>query len=102
MPIYEYRCLKCGHQFEKFQKISDTAASKCEKCGDRVTRVFHPVAIRFKGSGFYSTDYGKGSSRKKGGAEQSGKPKKEAGGKPKKEAGGKSKKDKAPAKKSDA
>ena len=65
MPIYEYRCLKCGHQFEKIQKISDNPARKCEKCGDRVTRVFHPVAIRFKGSGFYTTDYGKGGARKK-------------------------------------
>lgn len=60
MPIYEYRCLKCGHQFEKMQKISDDAVSKCEKCGERVTRIFHPVAIQFKGSGFYATDYGSG------------------------------------------
>jgi len=93
LPIYEYRCLKCGHQFEKFQKISDTAASKCEKCGDRVTRVFHPVAIRFKGSGFYTTDYGKASSRKKKDKKQEGKSKKGGGGKQKK---------KEPAKKSGA
>jgi putative FmdB family regulatory protein len=59
LPIYEYRCLKCGHQFEKLQSISDHAVKKCEKCGARVTRLFHPVAIHFKGSGFYSTDYGK-------------------------------------------
>ncbi len=59
MPIYEYRCLKCGHQFEKMQKISDRPVSRCEKCNERVTRVFHPVAIHFKGSGFYSTDYAK-------------------------------------------
>ncbi|MEK6537168.1 MAG: FmdB family zinc ribbon protein [Actinomycetota bacterium] len=59
MPIYEYRCLKCGHQFEKLQKIADRPVSRCEKCNERVTRVFHPVAIHFKGSGFYSTDYGK-------------------------------------------
>lgn len=57
MPIYEYRCLKCGHQFEKLQNISDRPVGRCEKCGERVTRLFHPVAIRFKGSGFYSTDY---------------------------------------------
>ena len=70
MPIYEYRCLKCGHQFEKMQKIADRPVSKCEKCNERVTRVFHPVAIHFKGSGFYSTDYGKkhGDSRKKSGS----------------------------------
>jgi putative FmdB family regulatory protein len=83
LPIYEYRCLKCGHQFEKIQKISDTAESKCEKCDDRVTRVFHPVAIRFKGSGFYSTDYGKDSSKKKSDKKQEGKPKKAAGDKSK-------------------
>ncbi|MHB0866834.1 MAG: FmdB family zinc ribbon protein [Thermoleophilia bacterium] len=59
MPIYEYRCLKCGHQFEKLQNITAQPVRRCEKCNERVTRVFHPVAIRFKGSGFYSTDYGK-------------------------------------------
>lgn len=41
------------------QKISDRPVSRCEKCNERVTRVFHPVAIHFKGSGFYSTDYAK-------------------------------------------
>jgi putative FmdB family regulatory protein len=66
VPIYEYRCLKCGHQFEKLQNISDSAVKRCEKCGDRVTRVFHPVAVRFKGSGFYSTDYGKHAGAKQG------------------------------------
>ncbi len=64
MPIYEYKCLKCGHQFEKMQNISDDAVRRCEKCGEQVTRLFHPVAVHFKGSGFYSTDYGKGSTRK--------------------------------------
>ena len=59
MPIYEYRCLKCGHQFEKIQNISDNAVRRCEKCCDQVTRLFHPVAVHFKGSGFYATDYGK-------------------------------------------
>ena len=62
MPIYEYKCLKCGHQFEKMQNISDDAVKRCEKCGEQVTRLFHPVAVHFKGSGFYSTDYGKQSS----------------------------------------
>lgn len=59
MPIYEYRCLKCGHQFEKLQNITDRPAGRCEKCGERVTRLFHPVAVHFKGSGFYTTDYRK-------------------------------------------
>ncbi|MHB0915538.1 MAG: FmdB family zinc ribbon protein [Thermoleophilia bacterium] len=100
MPIYEYRCLKCGHQFEKIQKISDTAASKCEKCGNRVTRVFNPIAIRFKGSGFYTTDYGKGgAARNKKGEQKEGKSGRDEGGKPKKDKGGKPK-SKSSAKKS--
>jgi putative FmdB family regulatory protein len=58
MPIYEYRCDK-GHTFEVLQRMSDDAIEKCEVCGAPVQRVFHPVAVHFKGSGFYNTDYGK-------------------------------------------
>ena len=58
MPIYEYRCEK-GHTFEVLQRMSDDPVSKCEVCGAPVHRVFHPVAVHFKGSGFYNTDYGK-------------------------------------------
>ena len=57
MPIYEYRCEK-GHQFEVMQKMSDPAVTSCTKCGAPVQRVFHPVAVHFKGKGFYNTDYG--------------------------------------------
>ncbi len=57
MPIYEYRCKK-GHTFEVMQRISDDPVSECEVCGTPVQRVFHPVAVHFKGSGFYNTDYG--------------------------------------------
>ena len=57
MPIYEYRCKK-GHQFEVMQRISDDPVQICEVCGAEVQRVFHPVAVHFKGSGFYNTDYG--------------------------------------------
>jgi putative FmdB family regulatory protein len=57
MPIYEYRCEK-GHTFEVLQRMSDDPISKCEVCGAPVHRVFHPVAVHFKGSGFYNTDYG--------------------------------------------
>ena len=85
MPIYEYRCLKCGHQFEKLQSISDHAVKKCEKCGARVTRLFHPVAIHFKGSGFYSTDYGKKSTS---GDKSEEKPKKKSKDQKKKAAAG--------------
>jgi len=57
MPIYEYRCKK-GHVFEVMQRISDDSVTKCEVCGASVARVFHPIAVHFKGSGFYNTDYG--------------------------------------------
>ncbi len=58
MPIYEYRC-KNGHEFEVMQSMSDPPVDKCEVCGAPVERVFHPVAVHFKGSGFYTTDYGR-------------------------------------------
>jgi putative FmdB family regulatory protein len=57
MPIYEYRCEQ-GHLFEVMQKITDDPVTSCETCGAPVQRVFHPVAVHFKGSGFYNTDYG--------------------------------------------
>ncbi|MFL5908665.1 MAG: FmdB family zinc ribbon protein [Solirubrobacterales bacterium] len=56
MPIYEYRCLN-GHTFEVIQSMSDDPVGTCEVCGAPVERVFHPVAVHFKGSGFYTTDY---------------------------------------------
>jgi putative FmdB family regulatory protein len=67
MPVYEYKCEK-GHQFEVLQKMSDDAVTKCEVCGAPVQRVFHPIAVHFKGSGFYNTDYGK---QKRGGSSSS-------------------------------
>jgi len=64
MPIYEYRCPK-GHVFETFHRMDDPAPSACEICADGpLERVLHPVAVHFKGSGFYATDYGKGGSRR--------------------------------------
>jgi putative FmdB family regulatory protein len=58
MPIYEYRCEKDGHTFEVMQRFSDDPVETCEVCGAPVQRVFHPVAVHFKGKGFYNTDYG--------------------------------------------
>jgi putative FmdB family regulatory protein len=58
MPIYEYRCDK-GHTFEVMQRMSDDPVTSCNTCEAPVQRVFHPVAVHFKGSGFYTTDYGK-------------------------------------------
>jgi putative FmdB family regulatory protein len=57
MPIYEYRC-ENGHLFEVMQRITDDPVTACEVCGAPVQRVFHPIAVHFKGSGFYNTDYG--------------------------------------------
>ena len=57
MPIYEYKC-EHGHTFEVMQRMSDDPVQICETCEAPVARVFHPVAVHFKGSGFYNTDYG--------------------------------------------
>jgi putative FmdB family regulatory protein len=65
MPIYEYRCPN-GHTFEVFQRMTDPPVDGCEVCGaGPVEKLLFPVAVHFKGSGFYTTDYGRGS-RKKG------------------------------------
>jgi putative FmdB family regulatory protein len=56
MPIYEYRC-ENGHNFEVLQSMSDDPVAACEVCGAPVERVYHPVAVHYKGSGFYTTDY---------------------------------------------
>jgi putative FmdB family regulatory protein len=74
VPIYEYKCPN-GHVFERFQRMSDAAPDVCDVCSEGpVQRVLYPVAVHFKGSGFYSTDYGRGSRKKdvsKDGAEPS-------------------------------
>ncbi len=57
MPIYEFRC-ENGHTLEVMQRITDAPITECETCGAPVTRVYHPIAVHFKGSGFYNTDYG--------------------------------------------
>jgi putative FmdB family regulatory protein len=62
MPIYEYRC-ENGHTFEVMQRMTDDPVATCTTCEAPVQRVFHPVAVHFKGSGFYTTDYG---TRKRG------------------------------------
>ena len=72
MPLYEYRCDR-GHTFEVMQRMSDDPITSCTTCEAPVQRVFHPVAVHFKGSGFYTTDYAR---RKKSGGGSSD----EAGG----------------------
>jgi putative FmdB family regulatory protein len=59
VPIYEYRCPN-GHVFEVLKRMDDPPPGVCETCGEGpVERVLYPVAVHFKGSGFYSTDYGR-------------------------------------------
>ena len=68
MPIYEYKCPN-GHVFELFQRMSDDPPEACPTCGaGPLERVLYPVAVHFKGSGFYTTDYGRGSKRRDGGS----------------------------------
>jgi len=67
MPIYEYRCPE-GHRFERFQSMTAPAPERCDVCeAAPVELVLYPIAIHYKGSGFYTTDYGKGKSAKKEG-----------------------------------
>jgi putative FmdB family regulatory protein len=67
VPIYEYRCPK-GHTFERFQSMTAPAPEECDVCGaSPVEIVLYPVAIHYKGSGFYSTDYAKKPQPKEGG-----------------------------------
>ena len=72
MPIYEYRCPE-GHTFERFQSMTAPAPEKCDVCGAApVELVLYPVAIHYKGSGFYTTDYGKGKGAKADGDSKGG------------------------------
>lgn len=72
MPTYDYSCPN-GHSFELFQRMSDPPPAGCAVCGaGPVERVFSPVAVHFKGSGFYSTDYGRGGAKKRDGDKDGG------------------------------
>jgi putative FmdB family regulatory protein len=67
VPIYEYRCPN-GHHFERFQAMTAPPPERCDECGaSPVELVLYPVAIHYKGSGFYTTDYGRGKAAKKDG-----------------------------------
>jgi putative FmdB family regulatory protein len=78
MPIYTYRCKNCGIQFDEQQKFSDPPLTRCPECSKKtLTKVFQPVGIVFKGSGFYATDHrspsgaGRSSSKSSEGGEKS-------------------------------
>jgi putative FmdB family regulatory protein len=74
MPLYDYKCSKCGYIFEVQQKISEEPLKHCPKCKGHIKRIISPAGIIFKGSGFHVTDYGRKAERKK---EVKEKPKKE-------------------------
>ena len=75
--MYEYQCRKCKHRFERIRKFSDRALKTCPECGGRLEQLVSASSVRFKGSGWYATDYaskgssktpGEGASEKAGGA----------------------------------
>jgi len=72
MPIYEYRCLDCGHQFELMQKFSDPPAETCTSCSGNVQKLISRSAFHLKGSGWYVTDYGRNGSANGKAASQNG------------------------------
>jgi putative FmdB family regulatory protein len=79
MPLYEYECTACGHQFEVIRKFSDPPEDKCPKCGGPVHKLQSAPAFQFKGSGWYVTDYGKsGQSDNKAGSDSKSDTKKDA------------------------
>jgi putative FmdB family regulatory protein len=75
VPIYEYECESCGHRLEALQRISEDPLTTCPECGGELKRLISAPAFRFKGSGWYVTDYGgkrPGSEAKSGEAKGSG------------------------------
>jgi putative FmdB family regulatory protein len=72
MPLYEYECDACAHRFEVIQKFSDAPITTCPVCGGSVHKLLSSPAIQFKGSGFYLTDYGRGTGKKEAAKGDSG------------------------------
>jgi putative FmdB family regulatory protein len=64
MPVYEYRCKSCGKTHEIEHGVNAERPTVCPSCGGALARVFHPIGVVFKGSGFYKTDYGASSKQK--------------------------------------
>ena len=67
MPTYEYECTSCGQHIEVFQRIVEDPLTTCGVCGGTLRKVFHPVGIVFKGSGFYATDSRSAAAKKRDG-----------------------------------
>jgi putative FmdB family regulatory protein len=64
MPTYEYRCKECGHELEVVQSFSDAPLTECAICGGQLRKVFSPVGVVLKGSGFYRTDSRSGNGKR--------------------------------------
>jgi len=77
MPIYEYRCLKCGSVLELLQRADGPLLKECPKCGGSLKKLISPPALQFKGSGWYITDYAHKKEEKKSKTEEKTKEKKE-------------------------
>jgi len=97
MPIYEYRCKKCGTQLEVLVRSSDKQPKRCKKCGGSLEKLFSSPAIQFKGEGWYVTDY----ARKGSVAEKVEKELSSDGGSDKSTSNDKEKPKKTPAKKTE-
>jgi putative FmdB family regulatory protein len=75
MPLYEYRCRECDHTYERLERMSAPSTGTCPECGGEATRLIGVPALQFKGSGWYVTDYGKGTGGAAGEAPKKGSPK---------------------------
>ena len=101
MPIYEYRCESCGHEFEKMQKLADAPLTDCPACGrPTLKKLISAAGFRLKGSGWYETDFKKGDKKKNlhEAGEKSGEKKEGSvsGGEKKEKAGGEGKSETKP------
>ena len=90
MPLYEYQCRRCKHRFERIQKFSDPILKTCPECGGTVDQLLSAPAVRFKGSGWYETDYArkgrdKSAADGESGAGEASKPEEKTEAKPKSE-----------------
>jgi len=72
LPLYEYKCRKCGHRFEKIENMNASTTKKCPKCGATAERMLAAPAIQFKGTGWYVTDYAGKSAAKNSGEASDG------------------------------
>ena len=83
MPLYEYKCLKCGRRTEKIETVAGPHLKKCPHCGGKVEAMISAPAIQFKGSGWYVTDYaGKSAAREAGAKDEKAASEKASGEKP--------------------